>query len=202
MASQTKTQAIPWETSLRYDLAVIGLVLLALLAGWVLKAAMEEERTIFTDVDANLSLRYPASWVPQTEKGTLLSISDLQSEGSFKVTFSVSVRELDPEDVKPVQELVVPFTVERGQELTGYRVLEIGGTEVDRLEAASITYGFVADPITSPLQTRLPVVVQAMDILVIHGNNLYVFTFAAPAATFAQHAGTMEAILNSVDLKG
>jgi hypothetical protein len=198
MESQTETKQIPWETSLRYDAFVIGLFALVLIAGLGLKTWVEGEATIFTDPDANLSLSYPASWAPQTEKGTLLSIRDLQSKGTFKVTFSVAARELEPTAIKPIQELVEPLNEEKGQELTAYRILEISDTKVDKLEAARISYAYVDDPIGGSLQTSLPVVVQGVDILVIHGTNLYVFTFAAPAATFSQQTGTLEAILCSV----
>lgn len=199
MENQTEVTRIPWETSLRYDAFVIGLYVLTLIAGWGLKSWVEAKTNIFTDLDANLSLSYPELWAPKIEKGTLLSIRDLQSEGTFKVMFSAAVKELEPTDIKPVQELVKPFTEDRGQELTTYRILEINDTEVDKLNAVRILYAYVEDPITSSLQTYLPTVVKGVDILVIHGSNLYVFTFASPATTFSQKTETLDAILNSVD---
>lgn len=202
MESQTEAKHIPWETSLRYDAFVIGLFVLVLIIGWGFKTWVEGKVTLFTDLDSNLSLSYPASWAPQTPKGSLLSVRDLQSKGSFKATFSVATRELEPTAIKPVRELVKPFTEERGQELKTYRVLEISQAEVDRLAAATISYAYVDEPIGSPFQTSLPVVVQGVDILVVHGANLYIFTFAAPAETFSQQTGSLDAILDSVDFSG
>jgi hypothetical protein len=201
MNRQAETTLIPWERLLRYDAFVIGWVILALMAGWGLKTWMEGQASIFTDLDASLSLRYPASWTPQAEKGTLLSIRDLQSEGTFKTRFSVSVRALDPTAIKPVQDLIEPFTEERGQELTAYRVLETSDTEVDGLEAARISYAYVDEPTERPFQTSMPVVVQGVDVLVTHGSNLYVFTFAAPATIFSQQAEILDAILHSVNVE-
>lgn len=197
--SQTDSRPIPWETSLRYDAMVIGLVVLALGASLTLKSLVLGQRAIFTDPDAHLSLQYPASWAPYTEKGTLLSIRDLRSQSRFKAIFSVAVTDLESEAVRPVQEMVVPSTVERGQELMGYRVLDIAETQIDGLEAAEITYTYVDHGVDSHLQSALPVVVKAVDVLVIHQDRLYVFSFAAPAATFDQQSSTLDAILNSVD---
>jgi hypothetical protein len=201
METQTETRPIPWETRLRYDAFVIGSFILALLAGWALKSWVEGKATTFSDRDAALSLAYPASWAPQAVKGTLLSIRDLRSEGRFKSSFSVAVRELEAAGSAPVQDMVEPFTEERGEELTAYRVLEVRDMEVDGVPAVSISYAYIDEPSESPFQTSLPVVVHGTDVLVSHGTRLYVFTFAAPATTFAQQAGTLDWILASVDLQ-
>lgn len=200
MESQTNSRQSPWETSLRYDAAVILLAALAFTASLGLKSWVLDRRTIFTDPDAHLSLQYPASWAPRTEKGSLFSIQDLRSKGPFKPTFSIVVKELESQQAtRPVQESVVPFIVQRGRELRGYGVLGRGETQVDTLEAAKITYAYVDYPSRSPLQSALPVVLKAVDVLVIHQDNLYVLSFVAPAETFAQQSGTLDAILNSVD---
>ena len=191
---------IPWETRLAYDACVIGLFALALIAGIILKGWVVAKTTTFTTKDSTLSLRYPAAWASQAIKGKLLSIRDLQSEGIFKTTFSVEAMELDPAAVEPVRDLVQPFTEEQGQALSGYRVLESSDSEVDGLDAVRISYAYVEEPLESPFQTSLPVVVQGVDVLVIHGSRLYVLTFSAPTTSFAQQAETMESILDSVDL--
>lgn len=199
VGSQAESRLIDWETSLRYDAMVIGLVILAFGASLTLKSLVLGQRASFADPDSHVSLQYPASWVPYTEKGTLLSIRDLRSQGRFKVTFSLEVTDLEPEAIRPVQEMVVPSTVERGQELMGYRVLEIDETLIDGSEAAEITYTYVDYAVESHLQSTLPVVVKAVDVLVIHQDKLYVLSFAAPAATFEEQSSTLDAILNSVD---
>jgi hypothetical protein len=200
MDRQAETKLIPWEAVLRYDAFVIGLFVVALIAGWGLKSWAEGQATTFTALDATLSLAYPTSWAPQAEKGALLSIRDLQSEGRFKTTFSVTSRELDPTAIKPAKDLVEPFTAERAQDLTAYRVLEVSDTKVDGNEAAKISYAYEEEPADNPFQTSLPVVVQGVDVLVTHGSNLYVLTFAAPATTFSQQAEVFNTILDSVKM--
>jgi RsiW-degrading membrane proteinase PrsW (M82 family) len=199
--SHVDSQPIEWETSLRRDAVVIVTIVLALIAGLTLKSLVLHQRVTFTDADAHLSLQYPAWWALSQQKGQLLSVQDLRSQDAFKPTFSVEIRELEPETTRPVQEMVVPFTVERGQELTGYRVLEIAETRIDGEDAAQITYIYVDYGAESHLQSALPVVVKAVDVLVIHQGKLYAFEAAAPAATFAQQSSTLDDILKSVDLE-
>jgi hypothetical protein len=201
MDRQAETKLIPWETRLRYDVFVIGLFAVALIAGWGLKSWAEAQATTLATLNAALSLRIPASWAPQAEKGALLSIRDLQSEGTFKTTFSVTARELEPAAIKPVRDLVEPFTAERAQDLAAYRVFETSDTEVDGLEAVRISYTYEDEPTGGPFQTSVPVVVQGVDVLVTHGSNLYVLTFAAPATTFSQQAEIFDGILDSVNLE-
>lgn len=201
MDRQVETRLIPWETRLRYDAFVITLFAVALIAGWGLKSWAEARTITFTAPDGTLSLRYPPSWIPQARKGALLSIRDLRSEGTFKTTFSVEARKLDPAVIKPVRDLVEPFTEERERELTAYQTLETGDTEVDDVKAIKISYVYEDQPTGRPFQTSVPVVVEGADILVIHGAYLYIFTFAAPTTTFSQQVETFEAILDSVNLE-
>jgi hypothetical protein len=44
----------------------------------------------------------------------------------------------------------------------------------------------------------MPVVVEALDTLVLQDGQLYVFTFAADASLYAQKEANRQAILNSV----
>ncbi len=201
MDRQAETKLIPWERMLRYDALVIALFAVALIAGWGLRSWAEARATAFTALDANLSLSYPDSWTLQTKKGTLLSIRDLRSHGTFKATFSVEVRELDPTASKPIQALAELYAEEREQELSAYRVLAISDSEVDGLEAVRISYAYEDEPTEGRFQRSLPVVVEGVDVLVIHGSNLYIFSFAAPATTFSEEVETLDAILDSVNLE-
>ncbi len=201
MQAKSESKSIPWETSFRYDAAVIGLIVLLLIGALGLKAWAEARASVVTNLDPSLSVRVPASWSDQSEKGTLLSIRDLQSEGTFKVRFSVTAKELDPTALLPIQQLAEVYAEARGEELTSFRVLDISDADLDGLEAAEITYAYVASPPGSSLGAGLPVVVQGVDILVIHANKLYVLRFAAPASTFSNQRATLDAILESVSFE-
>ncbi len=56
------------------DLAVVALVAVALIAGWLLREAVLSRATPFTV--GNLSGRYPAGWVRETGEDPLLRVRD------------------------------------------------------------------------------------------------------------------------------
>lgn len=201
MEAKTESKPIPWERSFRYDAAVIGLIVVLLIAALGLKAWAMARASVVTRLDPSLSVRVPASWAARTEKGTLLSIRDLQSKGSFKVTFSVTATALDPAALQPIRQLAEVYAEARGEDLISFRLLDLNDTELDGLEAVKITYAYVESPPGSSLGAGLPVVVQGVDSLVIHANMLYVFTFAAPATSFSEQTATLDAILESVSFE-
>jgi hypothetical protein len=191
---------IPWERSLRYDAVVIVMVVLVLIVGWSMKSFVEGERTTFTDAEAYLTLRYPASWTALKEKGRLLSVRNLRSEGSFKVGLWLEVKSIPSEAIKSVKEYIAPLSVDRGQQLTGYRILSVGETQVGGIEAVELAYTYVDLPMGTALQSSLPIVVRAIDILFANHDLLYVLTFVAPTETFQELSGIFDDIRNSVIL--
>lgn len=191
---------IPWERSLRYDAVVILMVVLALIVGWSMKSLVEGERTPFTDPETQLTLRYPASWTSLREKGRLLSVRNLRAEGSFKVSLWLEVKSIPSEAIKSVKELIAPFSVDRGQQLTGYRILSVTETQVEDIEAVELSYAYVDLPKGAALQSSLPVVVRAIDILYVFQDQLYVLTFATPTETFQEQREIFDDIRNSVIL--
>jgi len=198
-ASRSVGRAVPLKGWLD-ELLVIVLVIVALILGWALKSWVQGQTVSFTSDDGVVSLRYPADWLEQVNKGALLAVSDVRAEGVFKPAFSVAARELNPDFPLTPRELVVTMSVQRAEELTGYRVLSVDPATVDGIEATTVSYAYVAEPAGS-LQQTLPVVVEAVDWVVIHEDKAYVFTFAAESANFAQEERTFNSILASVELE-
>ena len=198
MENKSKNSRIPWETSLRYDAWVLGLILLVFITALGLKSWVESKAIIFTDPDTDLSLSYPALWVSKAEKGTILSVQDLLSESVFKVKFSVDAIALDLAEDTVVQDLIQPFIEERVQEIPSYRMLKTNDTEVAQLDGVMVWYTYIYDPEAGSLQTYLPTVVRGVDILVIREATLYIFSFAAPEESFSEYSMTLDAILRSV----
>lgn len=188
----------PWEQSLRYDAMVIGLFVVALVGGWILKGTVEGARVPYSSRDGRLSLTYPASWTSFDEKETLLTIRNLRSEGPFKVALWVTTRDLPQDGDTSIRELITPYTVEKGEQLTGFRVLSIQERTLANLEAVEITYVYIDTPVDSGSQLAIPVVVKGVDVLNVHRDTLFVFTFVAPADLFSEEMKTLQALLSSV----
>jgi hypothetical protein len=180
------------------DLVVVVMVVVALILGWAVKAWVQGQTISFTSDDGALSLRYPADWLEQIDKDALLTVSDIQGEGTFKPTFSVTTRQMNPDFPLTPNDVVVTLSLRKADELTAYRILSRDTGTVDGIQASKVTYAYVTEP-TGALEQGIPAVVQAVDWVVIHDGKAYVLTFAAAAENPAEEEGTFNAILASVD---
>ena len=180
------------------ELLVVVLVIVALLLGWALKARVVGQTVSFTSDDGNVSLRYPAGWLDQVDKETLFTVSDVRQEGAFKPTFSLSIREMNPDFPLTQNDLLVTLSVAKAEELTAYRVLSVDPATVDGQAASTMTYAYVAEAAGAP-QNAIPAVVQAVDCVVSYEGEAYIFTFATLAEYFEQDEAIFRSILGSVD---
>jgi hypothetical protein len=199
---------------------VIGLVILALIAGWVLKVSIQGQTATF--VSETLSARYPVDWLLGKDEEALFTVKDPDSPSTFNTIFSAHVEPLEETEeeeyvfkVEGVDASVMPLgqvtglnaaanriVMSKNKDLKEYNVLSTTPTTLSGQDAIAIEYAYVDSPragwATAP---SLPVVVQAVDTVTVKGDQVYVFTYAADANIFAQEKGTLAAILESVNLK-
>jgi hypothetical protein len=196
---RAEQKAIPLKGWLA-EAMVILVVAVALLLGWVLKSWVQGQTATFSSDEGVLTLQYPARWLQHTEKDTLLTVSDVRAEGWFKPRFSVTTKDMNPEYPLTATDVLVSLSVQRAQKLTAYRILTTEEGTVDGLSASGLTYGYVSEPDQS-LQLGIPVVVEAVDWVVLREGKGYVFTFSAPAKDFPHLAGTLSSLMASVDFQ-
>jgi len=199
---------------------VIGLVILALIAGWILKVSIQGQTATFTS--ETLSVRYPVDWLLGKNEEALFTVKDPDSPSTFNTTFSARVEPLGEVEeqeyvfkVEGVDASVKPLgqvaglnaaanrlVMRRNKELKEYNVLSARATTLMGQEALAIEYAYVASPRAGwATSASLPVVVQAVDTITVRGDQVYIFTYAADANIFAQEKDTLAAILESVSLK-
>jgi hypothetical protein len=199
---------------------VIGLVILALIVGWVLKVSIQGQTATFAS--ETLSVRYPVDWLLGKDEEALFTVKDPDSPSTFNTIFSAHVEPLEETEeeeyvfkVEGVDASVMPLgqvtglnaaanriVMGKNKDLKEYNVLSTTPTALSGQDAIAIEYAYVDSPragwATAP---SLPVVVQAVDTVTVKGDQVYVFTYAADANIFAQEKGTLAAILESVNLK-
>jgi hypothetical protein len=199
---------------------IIGLVILALIAGWVLKVSIQGQTATFAS--EALSVRYPVDWLLGKDEEALFTVTDPDSLSTFKTTFSAHVEPLGEVEekeyvfkVEGVDASVKPLgqvtglnaaanrlAIRRNKELKEYNVLSTEATTLMGQEALAIEYAYVDSPRAGwATSASLPVVVQAVDTVIVRSDQVYIFTYAADANIFAQEKGTLAAILESVSLK-
>jgi hypothetical protein len=180
------------------EILVVALVVVALLLGWAVKGWVEGQTVAFTSDDGAVSLSYPDRWLEQVDKEAVVVASDVRAAGAFKPSLSLRTREMDPDYPLTENDLLVALSLERADSLTAYRVLSVEEGVVGGLEASKVTYAYVAEP-AGGSQASVPVVVEAVDWVVIHEGKAYILTFAAVADQFAEQEGAFDSILASVD---
>ncbi len=200
MEDQAPARSTPWERSFRFDAPVIGLAILVLIAGWMMKITVEGERTTYRDPMSGFTLQYPPSWTPIDKKGIAISVHNLRAEGIHKPGFWIEVSAPYQQENLQIQALVTPLTVDRGRQLLGYRVLGVIEIELDSKQAMQIEYAYVEMPSASTVQTALPVVVRATDTLLLNQNTLYILTYAAPENSFPNYLPIFEEMLESFEV--
>jgi hypothetical protein len=199
---------------------IIGLVILALIAGWVLKVSVQGQTATFAS--EALSVRYPVDWLLAKDEEALVTVRDPDSPSTFNTTFSARVEPLGEVEeqeyvfkvegvdasVKPLGQITGltaaanRIAIGRNKELEEYSVLSARATTLMSQEALAIEYAYVDSPRAGWASVpSLPVVVHAVDTITVKGDKVYIFTYAADASVFAQEKDTLTAILESVSLK-
>ena len=187
--------------TLRKDVGVGVVVLLALGLGWLLRNQVLNRTQVFQDSDSPFQMAYPATWASvESLQEALLKVEDPTTDSAFKTALTVEARQLDPQD-PPTLQTLIDRRVEQRSALTGYHFLSeapvtVGGAKAQRLE-----YAYVTQPIDAPRRASLPVVVQAREYIVVARDNVYYLTLAAPEAEFGDASARFEQIIQTVQVQ-
>jgi hypothetical protein len=131
------------------------------------------------------TIAYPSSWQRVAEEGALFAAAD-RNHGTFGTR--VSVRELPKSDLLPGEGTLVDaatnWSLRRGQELVGYRILSITEGIVNGREAAMVDYAYLASSAGGSADGTMPGLMHAIDTLVLGGETYQVLTFAAESHEF------------------
>jgi hypothetical protein len=186
---------------------VFALVAVALLAGWFLKMFIEGRTETFTD--GNIAINYPAAWFREpmaAEQGLALKASDLHSASLYRPTLALQLTQAAPALPGTKEDRLTPtvtaWTFGNSQNLSNFRVLGTEHVNIAGQNAIRIDYTYVTEPIDSPYRRALPVVVEAVDYIIIAQDQAYVVTVAADAHDFEQAQDEFKTILDSLAFKG
>jgi hypothetical protein len=172
-------------------------VILMLAVGLVLRVSTERRMASFSQ--GGLSLRYPVGWTSMAADtpGHLLYVADPFSAPQSPT--GVQVWQVPTADVSRRQQslgdLALAWSAQQARELASYRVLGVEATTVNNQQAVAIDYAYVAEPTIGTAAASIPVVVQAQDVLVVHGDTLTIVTFAADANVYQNESETWHEIL-------
>lgn len=174
---------------------VLGILVIALILGWVVKT-LAESRTI-TYNDGAIRIQYPDGWFKaQASAPALLQVEDKWAR-PFRTTLRLEKRPLSPDAPKPLALLQQTLTLERARNLTAYRVLETEeSVPIGSYTALHVTFAYV-ETNPDPFMETVPVVMHGEDYIIPDGNQAYVFTLTAAEANYAQAQRSLQNFVRS-----
>ncbi len=181
------TSALPSRkisSALIADWAVILLTVLALIVGGLVRSGVENRSVPFQA--SGISAQTPLGWMKTSVKGTeILHVTDLLSSG-FGTTYLLQDIPVASDAV--VGQVVSLLTLQRGQDLTAFRVLDQKQVTVYGQPAYELTYVFVE---SNPNLTHneIPNVVRGLDYIFMADGHAVVATYWADESAYASDLG-------------
>lgn len=175
------------------DWAVIAVTVVALLAGWLTKNSVES-RSVPFEV-SGISAQTPQGWLMTNAQGNeILHVTDPLSSG-FGTTYSIE--NIPVASDATVGQAVSLLTLQRGQALTAYRVLEQKQVTVFGQAAYEIGYVFVE---SNPNLTynQIPNIVRGLDYIFLNGDHAIVATYWADENAFESDLGRFQGFLSTL----
>ncbi len=177
------------------DWAVIALVVVALILGWVLREATLFRTMPFTLDDAGITGRCPANWVREMGDDPLLQARDPLG-GEFDPVLALRSRPLAAE-VEAVVALDA-LALERAQRTAAYQSLDTVQVLVDGKVAIQRTFAYVHTD-TNPYVDRLPVVVRGSDLALRDGGRVIIVTLLSGADDFEAYQRYFQTFARSLE---
>ena len=193
MSTTVKTTRLVIPGDRFAGLSVLLLTLLALAAGWLLKTSVENRSLAFQS--GTISAQAPAGWLSFQPVGNqVLHVTDRTSKG-FGTTYLIQV-EAVPADVQAAQ-VVSLVTLERGNALTGYRVLKQQEVLVQGRKAIEIDYVYV-ESASILNHAVIPSVVRGLDYIFVNAGQAVIVSYRADQSVFDADLGRFQRFLVSV----
>jgi hypothetical protein len=175
---------------------VLVVTLAALVIGWGMKSYVENQ-TAVAQADG-ITLTYPANWVRGKVDEELLKLYDPNADSTVETFLTIRSEPVTAD--QHLNFLVNSHVLHMSQEKGQLVVLETdySATLAGR-PARTVHYAYAVTPRAGLAVTAAkPVVMEAVDTLVLEGDQLYIFTFAADAALYSQEEANRQAIMGSV----
>ncbi len=197
---QTETGIIYRQRFLRKDIGVAIVVTIALALGLLLRVQVNARTTTFQDKGTKFSITYPATWGSvESLQSVILKVENPQTDSAFKTNLSIESRGLDLQNPPTLQQLIDRRVAQRGA-LTSYHFLSSTSATVGGAKAERIEYAYTVQPIDQPRRASLPVVVHAIEYIVLGKENVFYIALAAPENEFADASAQMNQIIQSVKM--
>jgi RsiW-degrading membrane proteinase PrsW (M82 family) len=189
MQVHARSLRIPWDIHLRYDLLLVGALIVAMAVGWGAGWWVDARHLTYSGEELSVSFQYPSGWGIQSEMADDVVLRNPFAPGAFKPTLRVS-------ETKATAGVPLDFTV--AERVTSYEqtllLFEETGryiTMVGEYEAIQIEYRYASSTSSGPA------VVQGIETYVLIDTQLYIFRYEAQPDSFESNLGHYNWLLQS-----
>lgn len=177
-----------------WDPFVIIFVLACLLVGWLVKEGIESRTVDFTDTNADISLKYPAGWLPRPDANSIFSVFDPQSQSFYNTGIKLTVTMGYADSEERMVDFIEHLRSQRESCYSLYHTISVSPFEIDTLKTTRLDYVYV----TFLPEMITPDIVRAFDIIIPKDNLVYILTFSADESEYERNLSEFDAIASSI----
>lgn len=182
-----------WASYLTIAVAVAGL-----LGGVLLRSSIVNATVRFENKQAGIAVRYPVNWLlDENREDFVLRLQD-PAAIPFKTTLQISIVPIG-QGARSALDILNPLNISRATSLPSYRTLEISPiTLPNGAQATQMLYAYAASE-TNPILQSIPIVVRAVDVVVLRGSQAIVVTYRADTDSFERNQHYFDAFLRTLE---
>jgi len=173
------------------------MTLVMIVAGFFLRANILNATRRFESPEVGIAVRYPATWL--IEEGTRPMIFRVTDPAAipFKTTISVSI--IARGATSSAEEVLRDLSLKRSSQIAPYKSLGIETIQLrNGTEARQQTYAYAAVENNPFLQSE-PIIVRAVDVVILRGSQALIITFETDGRSFEQNQHFLDAFLASLE---
>jgi hypothetical protein len=175
------------------DWAVIIITVIAVLAGWFIKNSVLNRSIAFSG--SGITAQTPEGWLTTKVEGTeILHVTNPLAAG-FGTTYTIE--NIPVATDATVDQVVSTLTLQRGQSMNSFRVLEQQAVTITGRAAYEISYVYVESN-SNLTHNDIPNVVQGLDYIFMNGNHAIVATYWADEKEYASDVARFQRFLSSL----
>lgn len=180
-----------WSIALSYALILVGLLL-----GINQRDNSQNQTSIYRNVEAGITARYPARWLLEESSTNIFRVRDMSHRGYPTV---IEVRTLAIGAESAERNVLDRLSLQRSQVLIDYAVLGYDTFVLpDESPAVTMSYSFVARD-NSPFLEGVPSIVIGVDILTIRRGQALVISYRADSEIYERELDTLFAFLQELE---
>jgi hypothetical protein len=184
-----------WSTYLTIVVAVVGLF-----AGYVQRSSVVNATQRFENKQAGIFARYPARWLLEENQGGVVFRVEDPAAIPYKTAIEISILPVGP-GARSALDVLNPLNITRAVSFPAYSTLEIVPVTLSNgKQATQMTYAY-AHVETNPALQTVPIMIRAVDVVVLHSSQAIIITFRSDSESFDRNRHYFDDFLKTLELE-